>query len=148
MTAKTRAIGQGTLTPTEQQYIGLALSGNFNWGSRYLQAKQSSKEAEMAEQAVILQERALVLQQQGAYDAWQMAQKRLNAAHSKAEMTEEIRRQASSKHSQQMLTTAELLDAEAEHLQAQLAIAAAESKVIILQARYQQTIDRQPFRFE
>ena len=145
--ASTNATGQGALTPTEQQYIGVTLSGQFNWGEKWVQVQKMKKDSQMAQQAVLLQERALVLKQQGAYQAWQSAEKRLLIARKNAELTDELRRQAESTYKQQLLTTAELLDAESEHLQSQLAIAAAESKVIVLQAQYQQTIDQNPFAF-
>jgi outer membrane protein TolC len=148
MTAGTKAIGQGTLTPTSQQYVGLAVTGNFNWGDKWLQAQQSNKDAQMANKAVLLQQEALLLQQQSSYNAWQISTQRLELAKQKSEVAKESRRQADSFHKQHLITTTELLSAENEYLKSQLDIAAAQSTVIIMQARYQQTISQQPFQFK
>jgi outer membrane protein TolC len=148
MAAKTKTVGQGTLTPSQQQYVGIVMTGKFNWGQQWAHAQKTQREAEMASKAARFRKEALGVEQQSSYDAWQLAEMKLQAAENRAQTAAEIRRQAELTYGQQMLTTAEFLDAEAEYLQARLGISAAESNLVILQARYQQYIDHHPFHLE
>ena len=144
---QTFAAGQGPLTPSSQQYVGLSVNGTFSWGDKWVQVQKMKKDKQMAEQAVTLQENALLVQQEAAREAWLIADQKLSVAKKQVDLSSEIRRQAESTFQQQLLTTAELLDAESEHLSAQLALAAAESQAVIAQARYQYTTEHTPFVF-
>ena len=144
---QTLTSGQGPLTPTSQQYVGLSVNGTFSWGDKWVQVQKMKKDKQMAEKAVALQESALLVQQEAAREAWLIADKKLDVAQKQVELSTEIRRQAESTFQQQLLTTAELLDSESEYLRAQLALAAAESQLVIAQARYQYATERAPFLF-
>ncbi|MEC7986835.1 MAG: TolC family protein [Myxococcota bacterium] len=135
--ATTRTQGQGTLTPTEQNYIGLSFTMNFGWGERWLQTRQSQRELLMAQQALQLQTEALALEQEAAKRGVLRAQKKEQIKIRKQEIAQEAQRQAEAKFAEQLITAVELLDSEADMLKAQLELAQAKANLVQSFAQFQ-----------
>ena len=123
--------GQGPLTPEEQRYIGLAITGKFDWGARILDAKQASITAKQAQAGLQVQRDAIELQLSSAKGALELAQTRLRNAQQKGTLAEELLRQAEQTHQQQLLTTEALLEAETLVLEAHLSISESQKNVLL-----------------
>ena len=121
----------GPLTPEEQRYIGLAITGKFDWGARILDAKQASITAKQAQAGLQVQRDAIELQLSSAKGALELAQTRLRNAQQKATLAEELLRQAEQTHQQQLLTTEALLEAETLVLEAHLSISESQKNVLL-----------------
>ena len=145
--AMTSAQGQGALTPTEQKYVGIALQGNLNWGQKLIESKQAKLNVEMAKKGVALQEKGLALQAKALKNEWIIAKEQETIALYQVQISEEYYRQQQEKFDQQLITVAELIDAENEHLKAALALSQAQTNVIITLSKYQYTFS-QPIQFE
>lgn len=145
--AMTSAQGQGTLTPTEQQYVGVAIQGNFNWGQQLIATKQAKLDLEMTKQGVELQKESLKLQEQALKNEWLIAKEQEMIATYQVSISEEHLRQQQEKFDQQLITVSELLDAENELLKARLDFSQAQTEVLITLSQYQYSFS-QPIQFE
>ena len=148
LAASTKSQGQGSLQPTAQQYVGLALQGDFAWGQKWMDVQQQKLQVQMLEQGRQTQEQAVVLQQQATLQKWQQAQSQIEIAQLKRDIAKEAHRQAQAQFSQQQITVADLLDIETEYQQSQLTLTKAQHQSIIEQAKYQQTLTTDTIRFE
>lgn len=145
--AMTSAQGQGTLTPTEQQYVGIAVQGNFNWGQKIISTRQAKLDLEMAKKGLALQEKGLALQAKSLKNKWVVAKEQETIAVYQVQISEEHHRQQQEKFDQQLITVSELIDAENELLKAKLDLSQAKTNVIIALAQYQYTFSK-PIQFE
>ena len=123
--------GQGPLTPEQQRYIGVAITGKFDWGARILEAKQASIAAKQAQAGLQVKRDAIDLQLSSAKGALELAQTRLQNALQKGTLAEELLRQAEQTHQQQLLTTEALLEAETLVLEAHLSISENQKNVLL-----------------
>ena len=103
--------------------------------------KQRQMDVVMAKQGLQLQERALPLQQEQLKQSWLNSAERIALAHSKVEIETIKREQAQVRFDAHQITITDLLDAESEAADAQIALLRAEHQKVIAQAKYQQSIN-------
>jgi len=139
--ATTASQGQGPFTPTSQSYFGLSVQGELGWGKKWMTLKQRQMDVVMARQGLQLQERALPLQQEQLKQSWLNSAERIALAQSKVEIETIKRDQAQVRFDAHQITITDLLDAESEAADAQIALLRAEHQKIIAQAKYQQSIN-------
>lgn len=148
MAAKTNAQGQGTLTPTEQQYVGIAVQGKLNWGQKLISTRQAKLDLEMATSGLSLQRKALELQEQALRMEWNVAKEQEHIAQLQVQISEEHLRLQQEKFEQQMITVSELLDAENDLLKAKLEQSQSENNTIIKLSKYRYSFSSHPIQFE
>ena len=148
MAAKTNAQGQGTLTPTEQQYVGIAVQGKFNWGQKLISTRQAKLDLEMATSGLSLQRKALELQEQALRMEWNVAKEQESIYQLQVQISEEHLRLQQEKFEQQMITVSELLDAENDLLKAKLEQSQSENNTIIKLSKYRYSFSSHPIQFE
>ena len=148
MGATTAAQGQGPFTPTSQQYIGLSLQGQLGWGQKWMTYKQRQMDVTMAEQGLKLQQEAQTIQQERLKQHWQHAKEQVDLAKDKVEIEDIKLKQAQAKFNAHQLTTTELLDAESQFSEAQIALLRSAHQHLLAQAKYQQSLNSSTLTFE
>ena len=148
MAATTAAQGQGTLTPTEQQYVGIAVQGKFNWGQKLISTRQAKLDLEMAGQGLQLQTQALELQEQALRVEWTIAKEQESIAQLQVQISEENLRLQQEKFEQQLITVSELLDAENDLLKAKLEQSQSQNNATLKLSKYQYSLSSHPIQFE
>jgi len=148
MAATTSTKGQGPFTPTSQQYIGLSLQGDFQWGQKWMTYKQSQMDLSMAEQGLRLQESALSIEQQQLKQDWEASSEQIQLATERVEIESIKNKQAQAKFEAHQITTADLLDAEALFSDAQMDLLRSKHQHILAQAKYQQSLNADTLYFQ
>ena len=147
MGATTATQGQGPFTPTSQQYLGLSVQGQLGWGQKWMTYKQRQMDVTMAEQGLKLQEEALTIQQAQLKQQWQHSTEQIELAKDKVEIEEIKLKQAQAKFAAQQITTTDLLDAESEFSEAQIALLRSTHQNLLAQAKFQQSLDSTTIHF-
>ena len=129
--------GQGAFAVNEQQFVGITVSGDFQWGQKTLQLRQSHLDVKMAEAGSVLQTQQQALQQDAAIRQAELAHSDWLSAISKADLASDVRKKAALKFEQQMLSSAELMDFENDLMVAEMAVITAQKNAIVAIATVQ-----------
>ena len=148
MGATTATQGQGPFTPTSQQYLGLSVQGQLGWGQKWMTYKQRQMDVTMAEQGLKLQQEALTIQQAQLKQQWQHSIEQIELAKDKVEIEEIKLKQAQAKFAAQQITTTDLLDAESEFSESQIALLRSTHQNLLAQAKFQQSLDSTTLHFQ
>ena len=133
----TQTEGQGAFAATEQQFVGVTVSGDFQWGQKALQFRQSHIDVKMAEAGSVLQTQQHALQQDAAIRQAEVAYSDWQSATTKAELAADVRKNAALRFEQQLLSSAELMDFENEQMAAEMAVLSAQKNAIVAIANAQ-----------
>ena len=136
----TQTEGQGAFAANEQRFVGVTVSGDFQWGQKALQVRQSHLDVKMAEAGSEVQLHQQRIQQEAAILQAEMAYAEWKTAQAKAKLAADMRLKAESMFEQQMLSAAELMDSENEQLGAEMAVLNAEKKAIVALAEAQSVL--------
>ncbi len=148
MAATTATQGQGPFTPTSQQYIGLSVQGEFGWGNKWMALKQSQLDATMAQKGLEIQAKAIPMQQQQLHQQWQHTLAQSTLAQDKVDIESLKRDQAQAQFDGHQITVTDLLDAEADFADAQIALLRSTHQSVLAQAKYQQSINADTLYFK
>ena len=148
MGAATAAQGQGPFTPTSQQYLGLSVQGQFGWGQKWMTYKQRQMDVTMAEQSLQLQQRALTIQQTQLQQQWQHSSEQIELSKEKVEIERIKLQQTQAQFDAHQITTTDLLDAESQFSEAQVALLRSKHQNLIAQAKYQQSLNADTLYFQ
>ncbi len=148
MAATTATQGQGPFTPTSQQYIGLSVQGEFGWGNKWMTFKQRQLDATMAQKGLEIQAKAIPMQQQQLQQQWQHSLAQNQLAQDKVDIEGVKRDQAQAQFDGHQITVTDLLDAEADFADAQIALLRSTHQSILAQAKYQQSINADTLYFK
>ena len=131
MAATQRLGGQGSLSPTEQSYLGLVVKGDFQFGYRYQSVQQARINIEQLQSSAVLQQEALELRVLAAQNELRNALEQRELSRQKVDVAEQEEELIQMFFQQQLRTTAELLEVESALLEAQIELAAAEREVLL-----------------
>ena len=136
----TQTEGQGAFAANEQRFVGVTVSGDFQWGQKALQVRQSHIDVQMAEAGSEIQLQQQALKQEAAIRQAEMAYSEWQTAEEKALLAADLRAKAESQFEQQLLSAAELMDSENEQLAAEMAVLSAKQKAVVALATAQNVL--------
>ena len=148
MGAVTAAQGQGPFTPTSQQYVGLSVQGQLGWGQKWMTYKQRQMDVMMAEQSLQLQQKALTIQQTQLRQQWQHSTDQIELSKDKVEIERIKLKQTQAQFDAHQVTTTDLLDAESQFSEAQIALLRSQHQNLMAQAKYQQSLNADTLYFQ
>ena len=148
MGATTATQGQGPFTPTSQQYLGLSVQGQFGWGQKWMTYKQRQIDVVMAKQSLTLQQKALTIQQEQLRQQWQHSSVQIELSEEKVEIEQIKLKQVQAQFDAHQVTTTDLLDAESQFSEAQIALLRSRHQNLLAQAKYQQSLNADTLYFQ
>lgn len=140
MGVTTKTSGQGPMTPTSQQYIGLSVQGNFQWGQKLLGVQQKRLQYQILSTALESQQKGLQLQQQAALHSWQQSKEQIQLAKELLDISRITKDQQTLLFQEQQITVSDVLEAETALAQAELGFIQAQLHSIVELAKYQQVL--------
>ena len=102
----------------------------------------------MAEQGLKLQQDALTIQQAQLKQYWQHSSAQIDLAKDKVEIEQIKLKQAQARFNAHQITTTDLLEAESEFSEAQIALLRSTHQNLLAQAKYQQSLNSHTLYFE
>ena len=112
--------GQGPMTPTQQQYIGMAVQGDFQWGKRVLHQRQQKLNVQKTQQGQKILQQGLELELSSLQQQLEVYLSKRLLLQKKVDVEIEALRQSKVLFDKNMLTTSELLEQERKVYDARL----------------------------
>lgn len=112
--------GQGPMTPTQQQYVGMAVQGDFQWGKKVLHQRQQKLNVQKALQGQKILQQGLELELTSLQQQLEVHLSKRLLLQKKVDVEIEALRQSKVLFDKNMLTTSELLEQEQKLYDARL----------------------------
>jgi outer membrane protein TolC len=123
--------GQGAFAASEQRFVGMTVSGDFLWGQKVLSWRQSNYDVKIAETGYELTQTQLLIEQESSIQNAKIAYSQWENSKEKTMIAKDVLARSNREFEQQIISAADLLDAENDLINAEYATIMAHQETIV-----------------